>query len=81
MRARLKTITERRGRPASERRRGHIAPSRPAPAEEPSRPEQRVREAGGPEDLATYTCVCGFHFESPVSTSVACPHCGEGQAW
>jgi hypothetical protein len=80
MRAPLQRIRERR-RPARKRRRGHIAPARPAPAEALAEPETRVREAGGPEDSAAYTCVCGFHFEAPVSTSVACPHCGAGQAW
>lgn len=43
--------------------------------------ESRVRAAGGPEDLATYTCSCGLMFSAPVSTTVACPHCGAGQAW
>jgi DNA-directed RNA polymerase subunit RPC12/RpoP len=28
-----------------------------------------------------YTCSCGYVFEADVSTSVACPHCGTGQAW
>jgi hypothetical protein len=80
MRPRLKTTTE-RYRATRDRRRGHAAAARPAPAPSPEQPEQRVRDAGGPEDLGTYTCVCGFHFEAPVSTSVACPHCGAGQAW
>ena len=35
-----------------------------------------MREAGGPEDNASYSCVCGLHFAAPVSTTVACPHCG-----
>jgi hypothetical protein len=42
---------------------------------------QRVREAGGPVDLASYTCSCGYLFSASVSTSVVCPHCGTGQAW
>jgi len=42
---------------------------------------QRVREAGGPIDLASYACACGCLFTAPVSTSVKCPHCGTGQAW
>jgi hypothetical protein len=41
----------------------------------------KVREAGGPIDLASYVCLCGFAFAAAVSTSVACPHCGEPQAW
>jgi hypothetical protein len=32
-------------------------------------------------DHATYTCVCGFVFAAPVTTSVDCPHCGDTQAW
>lgn len=43
--------------------------------------ERRWREAGGPEDRATYACACGMQFEAHVSTSVACPNCGSGQAW
>jgi hypothetical protein len=41
----------------------------------------RVREAGGPIDEASYTCACGYVFLARVSTTVACPHCGAGQAW
>ncbi|MBI5105712.1 MAG: zinc ribbon domain-containing protein [Solirubrobacterales bacterium] len=67
---------------------------RPAPAAPPAPPaveeadpdghlqaERRMREAGGPEDTALYRCSCGYAFEADVSTSVACPHCGTGQAW
>jgi hypothetical protein len=42
---------------------------------------QRVREAGGPTDLAAYSCQCGYLFQAAVSTTVACPHCGTSQAW
>ena len=41
----------------------------------------RVREAGGPSDLACYTCACGYVFRAPVSTSVVCPNCEATQAW
>lgn len=41
----------------------------------------KVREAGGPIDLASYICLCGFVFPAAVSTSVECPHCGSRQAW
>jgi hypothetical protein len=41
----------------------------------------RVRRAGGPLDEASYSCECGFVFVAPVSTTVACPHCGAGQPW
>ncbi|HEV3035382.1 MAG TPA: hypothetical protein VGX72_11405 [Solirubrobacteraceae bacterium] len=42
---------------------------------------QRVREAGGPLDSASYNCACGCLFSANVSTSVSCPHCGAEQAW
>lgn len=60
-------------------RAGH---GRPAP--EPTDVDiaaHKVREAGGPIDLASYVCLCGFAFAAAVSTSVVCPHCGEPQAW
>jgi hypothetical protein len=41
----------------------------------------RARQAGGPLDRASYSCECGFVFTAPVSTTVACPHCGAGQPW
>lgn len=42
---------------------------------------RRRREAGASQDVAVYTCQCGFVFEALVSTSVDCPHCGGSQAW
>jgi hypothetical protein len=42
---------------------------------------RRVRAAGGPVDLASYSCSCGMVFSASVSTSVACPHCGTEQDW
>jgi hypothetical protein len=42
---------------------------------------ERVREAGGPIDRASYSCACGYLFSASVSTSVSCPHCGADQAW
>ena len=52
------------------------------PLDEPSIPvEARVRQAGGPEDSAHYTCSCGMVFRASVSASVACPHCGSQQDW
>lgn len=54
--------------------------ARPATARQPS-PFAREREAGGPEDRASYRCSCGCVFEASVSTSVGCPHCGSTQAW
>jgi hypothetical protein len=32
-------------------------------------------------DTAVYNCHCGYVFESPVQTSIDCPHCGDAQAW
>jgi hypothetical protein len=50
--------------------------------ESPSDPAaRRVREAGGPIDRASYTCMCGYVFLAPVSTTVRCPHCSAAQAW
>ncbi len=42
---------------------------------------RRARAAGGPVDMASYNCQCGLVFSAPVSTTVACPHCGAEQAW
>ena len=69
--------TRRQARPARPSR-----PARPAPAPELQPAERRdARRAGGPEDQALYTCVCGYAFTAAVTTSVDCPHCGQGQAW
>jgi hypothetical protein len=50
-------------------------------AQGPDAAAQRVREAGGPTDLASYACQCGYLFMAAVSTTVGCPHCGTQQAW
>jgi hypothetical protein len=42
---------------------------------------EKVRRAGGPMDVAVYTCGCGYLFSAAVSTTVSCPHCGGDQAW
>jgi len=47
----------------------------------PQPPQPRERDAGGPEDRASYRCTCGYVFEATVSTTVGCPHCGSAQAW
>lgn len=75
----VKQATKPRRTPAG--RRLHIVPPR-APRPEPMHPaERRMRDAGGPDDRATFNCGCGFFFEAAVSTSVACPHCRTVQAW
>jgi hypothetical protein len=76
--------TESRRRSAGLRRRQPTKRAEPAPPPAPEldlSDERRARESGGPEDRAMYTCMCGYVFEAKVSTSVACPHCGAGQAW
>ncbi len=86
-------LRSRRSRARTERRPHRRASDRPgqsSPTEAGDRRElerkgerdlERARTAGGPLDSAFYTCGCGFVFTAPVSTSVACPHCGAGQAW
>ena len=62
-------------------RRLHTVPA-PVPPPAPMHPaERRMRDAGGPEDRACYSCQCGFAFVAAVSTSVRCPHCDVEQAW
>ena len=56
-------------------------PASPPSAHVPDPDVQRVQEAGGPEDHASYSCACGYLFSADVSTSVTCPHCGTDQAW
>jgi hypothetical protein len=87
MRVRLTSRTDVPGRRARgvTHRRG-AAPAAPPPATAPDVKdelvdERRVRQAGGPDDRAQYACTCGYVFHADVSTSVACPHCGAGQAW
>ena len=91
MRANLTNpLRERIPRPLRERRHARRLHSRaaamdvrPGPASPSSsdRAVQRVRDAGGPLDRASYSCECGCVFLAPVSTSVSCPHCHVGQAW
>jgi hypothetical protein len=61
-----------------------LARPQPAPADDPADEpfdEHRWRLAGGPEDRARYTCTCGYVWDTAVSASVTCPHCGAAQAW
>ncbi len=76
-------ITDRRiaGRARSGARR-RAEPHQPvAVAARPDVAARKVREAGGPIDMASYACLCGYVFAAAVSTSVECPHCGSPQAW
>jgi hypothetical protein len=65
------------------RRRERARHARSEPATRPSvAPAQaRAKRSGGPEDVALYTCHCGYAFKAAVTTSVGCPECGAGQAW
>lgn len=69
-------------RPRTERRpHAYERPADAEPATEDHLAERRHRASVAPQDTALYGCSCGFQFQAPVSTSVACPHCGAGQAW
>ena len=70
------TITTRRPKRHRSIRAGRRSESRPEPAE-----VRAARRAGGPEDRALYSCMCGYAFKADVTTSVGCPHCGTEQAW
>jgi hypothetical protein len=73
--------------PRGERRRGRRPGSSGRPGATVVAPPtcdpavQRVREAGGPVDQASYVCQCGYFFSAAVSATVVCPHCGSDQAW
>jgi hypothetical protein len=71
----------RRGAPIVEPTVVAAEPTSTPNAHEPDPDVQRVQEAGGPVDHASYSCACGYLFSADVSTSVTCPHCGTGQAW
>lgn len=75
---RLRTTAPRRGHRLTERVAVLVAEP---PTAASVTVETRVREAGGPEDSAHYTCCCGMVFTASVSASVACPHCGIHQDW
>lgn len=91
VRPQLRRTSADRDRPRFASRNGTTTAPRQAPAppaKEPSPPtardlheEQRMREAGGPDDRALYRCTCGYAFAADVSTSVHCPNCGADQAW
>ena len=52
-----------------------------APRPATAHAQARAKRSGGPEDVALYTCQCGFAFKAAVTTSVGCPQCGTSQAW
>ena len=82
MRASLPHHLRERRRSRAERHRresAHPSPRKIASDADPA--VERVRNAGGPRDEASYACVCGFVFRASVSTTVACPHCRAPQAW
>ncbi len=73
-----------RSRPTAANRQAaeHFPSPGPGPGSGPSDlAVERVRDAGGPVDRASYSCECGFVFIAPVSTTVTCPHCRAGQTW
>jgi hypothetical protein len=74
----MTTRTARTSRRRSERRPRHVVAAKAA-VQAPA--EQRTRHCGGPEDHAFYACTCGHAFSAGVTTSIACPRCGSGQAW
>ena len=79
-RLRRRTDSARQEAPLSRRPAAEL----PARAAQPSSCDpavEKVRRAGGPLDVAVYTCTCGYLFSAAVSTTVSCPHCGAGQAW
>lgn len=55
----------------------HLSPAGTAKLEH----QARAQRSGGPLDSALYRCSCGHCFQAPVSTTVPCPRCGQGQAW
>lgn len=84
MRVRHLTRPTSRRRPRPEHPPQRVRPADPAapPEAPPERVEEtRVRSAGGPDDVAVYTCGCGLMWEAHVTASVRCPRCADTQAW
>ncbi len=63
------------------RRRDRVRAGHPAVAPPVRRALGVDRRTPPTQDRALYNCGCGFVFSEDVSTSVACPHCGDSQAW
>jgi hypothetical protein len=84
----IETPKPRRAGP-SPARRALARASRPSPAPRQVRLEPVARRRAAvlrrvgqaPEDAALYRCHCGHSFTAAVTTCVACPSCGTGQAW
>ena len=66
--------------PSRKRAIRHTVALTAAPVSRPDATGER-RDFDPPLDVAIYNCHCGFVFEAPVCTTIACPHCGDGQAW
>jgi hypothetical protein len=61
-------------------RRGAGTPASP-PVGEPIPALAQTCDGDSSQDETTYRCGCGYVFHAAVSTTVACPHCGDTQAW
>jgi hypothetical protein len=70
-------------RPSTRQRRERAPHPHHAAQPQPSKAhaQARAQRSGGPEDVALYTCSCGYAFKAEVTTSVGCPQCGTSQAW
>jgi hypothetical protein len=51
------------------------------PSAEPAPHASERRDVDPSQDVAVYNCHCGMVFDAPVSTTIACPHCGDAQGW
>lgn len=71
----------RRAKPTSPRHDAARPEPVPASVRAPGGAKERAMREGGPQDSALYICRCGSAFQAAVSASVACPHCGDAQAW
>jgi hypothetical protein len=67
--------------PRPRRARAHHSRSEGQSGPTAAHAQARAKRSGGPEDLALYTCECGYAFKAAVTTSVGCPECGTRQAW
>jgi rubrerythrin len=73
------TLTRRRRREAPRKAARRALEPRPRPVQTVS--QFRARRGGGGQDLALYSCECGFAWKGEVTASPGCPHCGTPQAW